>query len=169
MHRVGRAARPGQVGSRGAGGEEHLVLALDDVVDHERHRGRRYVDDRIDLFGVNPAVGDAGADVRLVLMVAGNDLDLESLACGDEIGDRLARGKNRSRPGWRGVKTRQVGQHADLDRIVGGLDLRGNDGRSGRNYCQTKLGLHDNLPLDCLRLSHFRPENRFPLFLKMLQ
>ena len=139
MHRVGRAARSGQVGRRGAGGQEHLVLALDDVVDHERHRRRRHVDDDVDLLVVGPAVGDAGADVRLVLVVAGNDLDLEALARGDEIGDRLACGKDRSRPGRRGVETRQIGQHADLDRIVGGLDLRGNDRHSGRNTIKPSL------------------------------
>src|SRR5262245_37277949 len=56
MDGVWRASRAGQVGRSRTGGEKDLVLALDDVIDHEGHRGRRHVDDYIDVVNVNPAV-----------------------------------------------------------------------------------------------------------------
>jgi hypothetical protein len=57
---------------------------------------------------------------------------------GEEIGHGLPRGKDRSRPGRRGVKARQVGKHADLDRIVGRLRLRGGGCCTGRKHGPTQ-------------------------------
>src|SRR5262245_26378285 len=83
-------------------------------------------------------------------MVAGNDLDLAAFVggvCSNEIGCRLPRGEYRSRSGRRGVNPRQIGQHADLDGLIGGLDRCGNRGRPGRKQRQPRTDFHDTLPL----------------------
>ena len=68
---VGRAGLAGQVRGRGARIEEDAVLLLDDRRDRERDAGIRHVDDHVDLVLVEPLARDADADVRLVLVVAG--------------------------------------------------------------------------------------------------
>ena len=76
VHGVGVALRPGEVGGRRAGDDEHLVLGGGDLAHRQRHAGIRHVDDHVDLVDVVPLVGDLRADVRLVLMVAADQLDL---------------------------------------------------------------------------------------------
>ena len=99
VDRVGRAFGAGQVGGGRARDQEHLVLVPDDLVDRERDRRGRHVDDDVDLVDVDPRAHDVGADVRLVLVVGADDLDLHALGGGAEILDRHARGDHRARPG----------------------------------------------------------------------
>jgi hypothetical protein len=52
---------------------------LDERVDGERDAGVRHVDDDVDLVDVDPLTRDVRADVRLVLVVGGDHLDLPAL------------------------------------------------------------------------------------------
>ena len=77
--RVRRAGLAGEVGAGGAGVEQHRVLFLDKVTHGQCDAGIRRVGDRIDLVVVDPLPGDVDADIRLVLVVAADDLDLPAL------------------------------------------------------------------------------------------
>ena len=114
----------GQIGGGGAGDQEHLVLVAHDLVDRERDRGGRHVDDHIDLVDVDPGAHDVGSDVRLVLVVGADDLDLHALGGGAEILDRHAGGDHRALAAQVGVGARHVVHHADLDGAVGILRER---------------------------------------------
>ena len=124
VDRVRRALRAGQVGGGGARDQEHLVLVAHDLVDRERDRGGRHVDDHVDLVDVDPGAHDVRADVRLVLMVGADDLDLHALGGGAEILDRHARGDHRALAAQVGIGARHVVQDADLDDAVGVLRVR---------------------------------------------
>ena len=71
-----------------------------------------------------------GADIGLVLVVGRDDLDLEAALLDAGILDRHLRGGDRARAGEVGVEARHVGQHADLDDVVGDLRLRARDAAS---------------------------------------
>ena len=94
---VGVAFRPGEVGSRRAGDDEHLVLGGGDLAHRQRHAGVRRVDDQIDLVDVIPLVGKLRADIRLVLMIAGDEFDFDVRIGLGEVGDRQLGGGNRAR------------------------------------------------------------------------
>ena len=70
------------------------------------------------MIDVIPLPRQIGADVRLVLMIAGDHLDLHAVRGGIEIFDRQLGSGDRSRPADVGIKTRHVGQDADLDDVV---------------------------------------------------
>ena len=118
---VGRALGAGQVGRAGARVDEDLVLLLGDLVDRERDRRGRHVDDHVDAVLVVPLAGDVGGDVGLVLVVGRDDLDLDALAGGVEVLDRHAGGDDRAFARQVGIDAGAVVQHADLD---GGLGQR---------------------------------------------
>src|SRR4029450_8297702 len=73
------------------------------------------------------------------------------------IGGCLTSGKDRTRPGRRRVNTRHVGQHADPDRLIGSLELRGSS-YNGYGHGQTKYRFHGNLPPvnDCYAVDSLR-------------
>ena len=50
--------------------DEQLLLFVGDVLHRKPDRRHRHVDDQVDLIDVVPAPRDAGADIRLELMVA---------------------------------------------------------------------------------------------------
>jgi hypothetical protein len=57
-----------------------LFFSLGDLRDGERHRGGGDVEHRVDAVAVVPLPGDGGADIGLVLVVGGDDLDLHARA-----------------------------------------------------------------------------------------
>ena len=128
VHGVGRARLAGQVRRRRARREERLALVLGDLVDGERDAGIRHVDDHVDLVDVVPLARDGRADVRLVLVVGRDDLDLVAALLDAGVLDGHLRRGDRARAGEVGVEARHVGQHADLDHVVGNLRLRGAGG-----------------------------------------
>ena len=98
-----------------------LVLVARDLVDRERHRGGRHVDDDVDAVLVIPLARDGGADVGLVLVVGRDDLDLQALVGRLEILDRHARGDHRALAGDVGIEAGAVVHHADLEVDLLGL------------------------------------------------
>src|SRR3981081_1700172 len=79
VHGVGRALRVGEVRGRGTRVDIDAVLFLHDIVDGECDAGVRDVDDDIDLVDVEPPACNGGADVGLVLVIAGDDVELTAL------------------------------------------------------------------------------------------
>jgi hypothetical protein len=96
-----------------------------DLAHRERHAGVGNVDDHVDLVDVEPLARDRGADVRLVLMIAADELDLHAFGGGIEILDRELRGGNRAGTAEVGIEARHVAEHADLDGSVAVLRVRG--------------------------------------------
>ena len=124
-----RAGLAGQVGGRRPGDEEDLVLLAADLVDRQRGRRGRHVDDDVDAVLVVPLAGDVRGDVGLVLVVGGDDLDVDALGGGVEVLDGHARGDDRAFAGEVGVDPRAVVEHADLD--VDGHRRRGQEQARG--------------------------------------
>ncbi len=108
VHGIRRALRVGEIGGRGAGIDVDAVLFLDDVVDGERDAGIRHV----------PLPRDRGADIGLVLVIAGDDIDLPALGGQTGILSRHLGGQRRARPGEVGVQPRLIRQCTDLDGLV---------------------------------------------------
>jgi len=118
VHRVRRALRVGQIGGRCTRVDVDAVLLLHDVVDRERDAGIRHVDDRIDLVDVEPLPGDGGANVGLVLVIAGDEIDGPALGLEAGVLDRHLRRQRRTGTCEVGIKAGLIGQRADLDRLV---------------------------------------------------
>ena len=78
-NRVRRAGLAGEVGRGGTRIEQDGVLFLDEIAHRQRDAGVRRIGDRIDLVDVDPLPRHVGADVRLVLVVAADDIDLPPL------------------------------------------------------------------------------------------
>ena len=98
-----------------------LFFVAHDVVHGQRHRGRRHVDDHVDLIDIKPLAGNGRADVWLVLVIGPDDLDLQSLLRGTNVLDRHARGRDCSRPGDIGIEAGHIVHDADLDDAVSHL------------------------------------------------
>ena len=119
VHGIRRAFFAGEQRGAGAGADEDLVLLLAHVGDRERNRRVRQVEDGVDAFGVVPAPRDADADVGLVLVIGGDDVDglagglaaiiLHGHLRGDDRADALIGRKH----------ARLVVEHADPDAILG--------------------------------------------------
>src|SRR5581483_10211890 len=77
---VRRALLVGQIRCAGSGIEKNPVFLLDEVGDGQRNTGIGHVDNDVDLVDVEPLAHDIDADVRLVLVIARNDVDLPALA-----------------------------------------------------------------------------------------
>ncbi len=102
-------------------GDEQLLLFVGDGLHREAHGRDRHVDDQVDLLGVIPAPRQAGADVGLQLMVADDHADRLAQNLAAEIVDRHLGGGHRALTGRRRRRPVHVGEHADLDHIVGYL------------------------------------------------
>ena len=113
---VGRAFRPGQIGDRRAGDQEHLVLLPRDVAARRAPRRnsarrrwrRRWSTSNHCRAMLEPTSG-------LFWWSATDDLDLHVVGGGIEILHRHLGGGDRAGAGDVGVKARHVGEHADLD------------------------------------------------------
>ena len=124
LHRIGRAELAVEVRGAGRVGDEQLLLVVGDVLYRKADRRHRHVDDQIDLLDVIPAPRDAGADIRLELMVADDHGDRLAQHLAAEIVDRHLRGGDRALPGRRGCRPVHVGENADLDHVVRDLGQR---------------------------------------------
>ncbi|MCY1291965.1 hypothetical protein D9M70_411720 [compost metagenome] len=121
---IGRAGLAGEVGGAAAGDNHHLVLLLGHLVDRQDDRRGRHVDDSVHLVHVEPAAGDARPDVRLVLVVGGHNLHLQTMLLGREVLDRLLRGPDRTGTSQPGINAGLIVEHADPDHAVRDLGLR---------------------------------------------
>jgi hypothetical protein len=116
--RVRRAGLAGDVGAGATRIDQDRVLLFHQIGDRERDAGGWRIDDRIELVDVDPLPGNVDADVRLVLMVGGQDIDLPSLGGKAGILDRHFDRRYRIGAADIGIEARHVVQHADLDRLV---------------------------------------------------
>jgi hypothetical protein len=94
----------------------HLVLLARHVVHGERHGGIRHIYDHVDVIDVVPLARNAGADIRLVLVVGADEIDLHAVGGRIEVVDRQFGGRDRARTGIVRIEARHVGEYADLDR-----------------------------------------------------
>ena len=78
-HRIRRAGLAGEIGGGGAGIHQHNVLLTHEGADGQRHAGVRRIGDCIDLVDIDPLPRHVGTDIRLVLVVAAEHLDLPTL------------------------------------------------------------------------------------------
>jgi hypothetical protein len=86
--------------------------------------GGGHVNDHVYLAGVDPPAHDIRPDVRLVLMIGADDLNLHTLGGGAEILNCHARCDHRASPAQIGIGARHVVKDADFDGAVGVLRLR---------------------------------------------
>ena len=98
--------------------DEHPLLVIGNVLYRQSHRRHRHVDDQIDLIDVVPAPRNAGADIRLELMVADDHADRLAQYLAAEIIDRHLRGGDGALAGRRRRRPVHVGEDADLDHVV---------------------------------------------------
>ena len=76
MHGVRRTLRAGEIGRRRTGVQVDDVLLLREIGDRKADAGTGEVDEHVDLLDVDPLLADIDADVRLVLVVRGDQIDL---------------------------------------------------------------------------------------------
>ena len=119
MHRGRRALRPGQVGGGPGGVDVDLVHLLADAGHRQRDGAVRHVDDHVDLVAVDPLPRQAGTDVRLVLVVAGDDLHRDVAPRGLAVGNPQLYACDGDGSAQVAIDARLVAQNADLD--PGGL------------------------------------------------
>jgi hypothetical protein len=114
-----------------------------DLVDGERDARVRHVDDEVDLVRVVPLPRDLRADVRLVLVVGEDDLDLHPLLVGAVVRDSHPGGHHRALAGEVGVEAGLVVEDADLDDAVRDLSVRGGaDGEQRRQHGESSDDSH---------------------------
>jgi hypothetical protein len=80
--------------------------------------------DHVDAVAVDPFARFLRADVRLILVVGADDLDLLAEHRAAEVLDRHLRRDHRALAAQIGVEPRHVGQDADLDDVAGDLGRR---------------------------------------------
>ena len=106
-------------------GDKQLVAVVGHALHGQPDGGNGDVENQVDLFGVIPAAGDAGANVGLELMIADDHRDRLAEHLAAEIFNRhLGRGHRSLAGGCRGW-SRHVGQDADFDNVVRDLSVSG--------------------------------------------
>ena len=118
LHRVGTAELAVEIGGARGVGDEQFFLVVGDVLHRKADRRHRHVDNEVDLLDIVPAPRDAGADIRLELMIADDHADRFAQHLAAEIVDRHLRGGDRSLPGRRGCRPVHVGENADFHDVV---------------------------------------------------
>src|SRR5262249_10582209 len=76
VHAGWRAGFSRQIRRAGGRNEQNSILILRNLLDGKGNRRHRHVGDRIYALALDPFARDVGADVRLVLMIGRNNLDL---------------------------------------------------------------------------------------------
>jgi len=79
MNCVRVAFRACKIGGCGTGRQHDFILLPHRFAHRERHRRTAALDDDIDLVHVEPGIGKAQPDIRLVLMIGEDDLHLNAL------------------------------------------------------------------------------------------
>ena len=115
VQRIGVARLARQVGTGRTGGDHRLVLVAPHIRDGQGDRGIRQIDHQVDAVAVVPLARHAHADIGLVLVVGGHDLNLDRRVGGHELGGGDVGGGDRAGAGDVLVRPGHVGQHADLD------------------------------------------------------
>jgi len=91
------------------------------------------------MIGINPFARDGGADVGLVLVIAGDDLDRRAEHLPTKILDRHLGGEDRTPAADVGVEARHVVEHTELDDPVGDLRRRRRAPENARGECEVKF------------------------------
>jgi len=95
-----------------------------DLLDRERDRGIVKADGHVDLISIKPLARNRGADIGLVLMVGGHDLDRFAEHRPAGILDRHARGDHRAGTAKVGIEARLIVEDPDANDAVGYLRVR---------------------------------------------
>ena len=103
--------------------DDDLVFRLGDFDRGERGRRRSDIHQRIDVLGIEPFPRGRRGNIRLVLMIRGNDFDRLAEHRAAEILHRHLRGRHRADAGDVCVDARHVLDHADFHHAVGDLFL----------------------------------------------
>jgi predicted nucleotidyltransferase len=91
-------------------------MVIGDFLSRERDRGVRQFGDCTDIFNIEPATRDAGADVRLVLVIADHDLHWPSEHLPSKILDCHLRSDYRCLAAEIGIRTGLIVENADPNR-----------------------------------------------------
>ena len=149
---VGRAGRAGQRRRRRGHDDIDLFPLGGDSLHRKRDRGQGEVGDHVDAFDVIPAARDGGGEIKLVLVVGVDQLDLLAEHAAAEILDRHFRGFDRPLAVKIGVCSGLIGENADLDALRRGRRARkhtaGGDGGGTPDW-----SLSAPIPLTLCRLS----------------
>ncbi len=140
---VGLAGVAGQARRRRTDHDVDLFLLLRQLVDRERDRRGRQFRDHVDVLDIIPAPRNGTAEIRLVLVIGGDDFDLLAEHLAAEILDRHLGGLERPFAAVIGVDPRLIVQDADLDALRRGR--RGQQKTTRRNGGQQSR-LHLFLP-----------------------
>src|SRR3984885_3663931 len=89
---VWRARLAGEVGRSGAGEQHRLVVGLGDFQRRKAYRRIDQIGDRVYAIKVEPAARDSGADIGLVLVISGYNLDRYAVDLAAELLRRHLRG-----------------------------------------------------------------------------
>src|ERR1700722_18722303 len=125
LHCIGRAELAVEIRREGGVRDEQLLLFIGDGLYRQPDCRDRYVDDQVDLFGVVPAPGNAGADIGLQLVVADDDADRLAQHLAAEIVDRHLRRGDRTLAGGRRRRSVHTGENADFNNVIRYLRQRG--------------------------------------------
>jgi len=118
---VGRASLARQIGRCRARVEQDRVLLFHEIADGKRDTGGRGVGNHVDLLVIDPLAGYVDADIRLVLMVAADDIDRPAFLGQAGILDRHLGRNYRLGSADVGIETRHIVEDADLRDLVGSL------------------------------------------------
>ena len=121
---VGGAGLAGEIGRTGTGQHHRFVFRLGDIHHGERDRRIHQVGDHVHAIDIEPAVCHRSADVRLVLVIAGDDLDRRVVDLAAELLGGHLRRLDRAVTGVLFVNARQIGQHPDPNPLVRNLRIR---------------------------------------------
>jgi hypothetical protein len=116
---VGRAFAAGEECRAGAGREHHAIVVADDLVHCQRNRGIGKIRDHVHAFVLDPSPGDGGAEVGLVLMIGGNDLDLAAGGLAAMVLDCELCGEDRARSLIIGIDPGHVVHHPNAHHAAG--------------------------------------------------
>jgi hypothetical protein len=147
LEAVGRAGLAGEVRGRRARHQENTLPFPGDFLHGQRHRGGRHVDDGVDVIDVDPLARDAGAEVGLVLVIRGNDLDRDAQHRSAEIFLRHVRCEHRALAADPGQQARHVVEHAELDDLIGDLGLGTARRKREQSRAKNAESLHVRLPI----------------------
>ena len=112
---------------------------------HRKGYGRlRHVHDDANAVIVEPVACDRRADIRLGLVISGNNFDRAAEYLAAEISDRHLAGQHRTRPHDVLVHAGHVGQDPDLDWLLAVLGQRWRRQRPADQKHRAKRGRESN-------------------------